>query len=126
MDVPEHTRIDRWIWAVRLYKTRSAAAAACDGGLVRVNGNVVKPAAKVRVGDRVEARVGQWQREVEVLRVIEARVGPAIAAACVVDHSGPPPTHEQVFPVLRRDPGTGRPTKRDRRQVDRLRGGGGG
>ena len=120
---PEHTRIDRWVWAVRLYKTRSLAADACDGGLVRVNGHQVKPAAKVRVGDRVEARMGDWHREVEVLRIIEARVGAPAAAACLIDHSPPPPEREHPGFTALRDPGTGRPTKRERRQVDRLRGG---
>lgn len=118
----ESTRIDRWTWAVRLYKTRSLAAAACESGHVRVNGNVVKPAAKVRIGDNVEARVGHWHRVVEVVRVIDTRVGAPIAAECIVDHSPPPPERDPLTNVLFRDPGAGRPTKRDRRQMDRLRG----
>lgn len=116
------TRIDRWAWAVRLYKTRSLAAAACDSGHVRVNGAVVKPAAKVRVGDQVEARIGQWHRIVEVVQVIDTRVGATVAAACIVDHSPPPPEHTPLLAVAVRDHGTGRPTKRDRREIDRLRG----
>ena len=118
----ESTRIDRWTWAVRLYKTRTLAATACDSGHVRINGNVVKPAARVRTGDRVQARVGQWQREVEVVQLIEKRVSAPLAADCLVDHSPPPPAREPDVAVLFRDPGAGRPTKRDRRRLDRLRG----
>jgi len=119
----ESTRIDRWLAAVRLFKTRSAAADACTGGKVRLNGRSVKPAAPVRVGDRVEARVGTRERVVEVARVIEKRVGAPVAAECFVDHSPPPPPREaRPGPVGRREAGAGRPTKRDRREIDRLRG----
>lgn len=107
---------------MRLYKTRSQAAAACESGHVTVNGATVKPAAKVHVGDQVEARVGQWHRVVEVVRVIETRVGAAIAADCMIDRSPPPPERDQVLGVPTRDRGSGRPTKRDRRVLDQLRG----
>ena len=120
--VLESTRVDRWIWAVRLYKTRSLAAAACVAGHVRVNGVTVKPATKVRVGDRVEARIGDWHRVVDVERVIEIRVGATLATDCMVDHSPLPPEHTPAFVVALRDHGSGRPTKRDRRELDRLRG----
>jgi ribosome-associated heat shock protein Hsp15 len=116
------TRVDRWLWAVRAYKTRSIATTACQGGHVRVNGSPAKPATKVKVGDRVEARLDHHQRVYEVTRVIEKRVGAPIAAECYVDHSPPPPPRELSAPILVRDPGTGRPTKRDRREVDRFRG----
>jgi ribosome-associated heat shock protein Hsp15 len=117
----EVTRVDRWIWAVRLYKTRSAATAACRGGHVKVNGAAAKPATHVRVGDRVSAKVGDRARDFEVVRVIDLRVGASIAAECVIDHSPPPPAPEEVAPNFVRDAATGRPTKRDRRQLDRLR-----
>ena len=118
----ESTRIDRWLWAVRLYKTRSQATEACRGGHVRVNGARVKPAAPVRVGDAVRARTGDRERVVEVARIIEQRVGAPIAAECLVDHSPPPPARDVAgaAPVPVR--GTGRPSKRDRRQLDRLLG----
>jgi ribosome-associated heat shock protein Hsp15 len=74
----------------------------------------------VKVGDRVEARIADRQRVVEVVQVINKRVGAAVAAECLVDHSPPPPSSDGV-PVFRRDRGAGRPTKRDRRQLDRLR-----
>ncbi|MET0147452.1 MAG: RNA-binding S4 domain-containing protein, partial [Ilumatobacteraceae bacterium] len=118
----EATRVDQWLWAVRLYKTRSSAAAACKGGHVTVNGNAAKPASAVRIGDRVAARVADRQRIVEVVRLIDKRVAAPIAAECVVDHSPPAPPREHTpAPLFRRDPGTGRPTKKDRRSLDRFR-----
>lgn len=115
------TRVDRWLWAVRIYKTRSQASAACRGGHVRVNGSAVKASTPVRVGDRVAARAYDRDRLLEVARVIETRVSPAVAAECLIDHSPPPPPRETVSPGFVRDPATGRPTKRDRRRLDRLR-----
>jgi ribosome-associated heat shock protein Hsp15 len=121
--VIEETRVDVWLWAVRVYKSRSIATDACKGGHVRVNGRSAKAATPVRVGDRVEARAGDRDRVFEVGRVIVKRVSAPIAAECVVDHSpAPPPREEYVAPLFRRDPGTGRPTKRDKRALDRFRG----
>jgi ribosome-associated heat shock protein Hsp15 len=117
----ETTRVDRWLWAVRLYKTRGAATEACRGGHVRVNGSPAKPATTVRAGDRVEATAHGRHRVLEVVRVIDKRVGAPVAAECLVDHSPPPPPKEARQPVFARDPGAGRPTKRDRRQLDRFR-----
>lgn len=117
------TRVDRWVWAVRLAKTRSAATTACRGGHVRVNGKPIKPATPVRVGDEVRVMQGSRERIVEVVKIIEKRVGAAVAAECVIDRSPPPPPREFVAPVAVRDRGTGRPTKKERRQLDRLRGG---
>jgi ribosome-associated heat shock protein Hsp15 len=117
----EVTRVDRWLWAVRLYKTRSAATDACKGGHVKVNGAPAKAATAVRIGDRVAARVHDRDRDLEVVRVIDKRVGAAVAAECVVDHSPPPPPPELTRPAFVRDPAAGRPTKRDRRQLDRFR-----
>lgn len=115
----EETRIDRWLWAVRVFKTRSDATRACNGGHVELGGRVVKPAQKVRVGDRVHAVVGDRHRELEVTRIIDKRVGAPVAVECYVDHSPPPPEKplRAMFGV--RDPGSGRPTKRERRQLDR-------
>lgn len=110
------------MWAVRVHKTRSAATAACQGGHVEVNGIAAKPSTKVTVGDRVEVRTGPRLRILEVTRIIEKRVGAAIAAECTVDHSPPPPPRELVAPAGVRDAGSGRPTKRDRRRLDRYRG----
>lgn len=107
---------------MRLTKTRSEAAAACRGGHVDVNGKAAKPATVVAVGDRVEAFLHQRRRIVVVERVIAKRVGAAIAAECFADHSPPPPERESEPSFAVRERGSGRPTKRDRRQIDRLRG----
>lgn len=116
------TRIDRWLWAVRQFKTRSEATKACAAGHVTINGRPAKPAATVRAGDRVTTRVHGIQRELEVVRIIDNRVGAPVAATCLVDHTPPPPPEDPDAPIWERGRGTGRPTKRDRRQLDRLRG----
>jgi ribosome-associated heat shock protein Hsp15 len=117
----DSTRVDKWLWAVRLYKTRPLAIDACRGGHVKVNGAQAKPATTVRVGDRVTARAHDLDRDFEVVRVIDKRVSAALAAECIVDHSPPPPPREKTIGAFISDLGVGRPTKRDRRQVDRLR-----
>ncbi len=116
----ESTRLDRWLWAVRLSKTRPDAAAACRGGHVRVNDRPAKPATPVHPGDEVRARVHDVTRVVEVVRVIQKRVGAADAATCFVDRTPAPPP-EATIPVARRARGAGRPTKRERRVLDAFR-----
>lgn len=115
-------RIDAWVWAVRLYKTRTAAAEAVRAGHVKLNGVAVKPAQQVVVGDTVRAWVHHREHIVEVAQLHSKRVGPAIARAAYVDHSPPPPPKEVLASLPKRDRGTGRPTKRERRQMDRLMG----
>lgn len=114
------TRVDRWVWAIRLYKTRAEATDGCRGGHVEVNGKTAKPAAPVRVGDRVTVRVHGIDRIVEVAQVIDKRVGAALAAECFVDHTPPPPEVDRTR-VAARERGAGRPTKRERREIDRWR-----
>ncbi|MER6345640.1 RNA-binding S4 domain-containing protein [Streptomyces sp. NPDC001532] len=121
----ETVRIDSWIWAVRLIKTRSLGATACKGGHVRVNGERVKPAHSVKIGDEVRLRHEGRERIVIVKRLIRKRVGAPIAVQCYIDNSPPPPPREAVAPAGIRDRGAGRPTKRDRRELERLRGLGG-
>ena len=118
----ERVRVDRWLWAVRLTRTRSGAAQACRAGHVQVNGVRAKPAAPVKVADTVRLRVGDRERVVEVVRLIEHRVGAELAAGWLIDRSPPPPPRDPSFRQGWRDPGMGRPTKRDRRQLDRTRG----
>jgi ribosome-associated heat shock protein Hsp15 len=113
------TRIDRWLCAVRLVKTRPLATALCDGGHVQVNGLSAKPSTKVRPGDRVEAFIADRKRIVEVARIIESRVGADIAATCYVDHS--PPVVQEARPAMLPVRGEGRPSKRQRRDFDRVR-----
>jgi ribosome-associated heat shock protein Hsp15 len=112
--------VDRWLWAVRLTKTRPDAAAACRGGHVRVNDRPAKPATTVSPGDEVRARIGDTTRILEVVRVIQKRVGAADATTCFIDRTPPPPP-VAVLPVARRDRGAGRPTKRERRVLDKFR-----
>jgi ribosome-associated heat shock protein Hsp15 len=115
----DQTRIDRWLCAVRLVKTRPVATRLCEGGHVLVNGSPAKPSTKVRAGDRVEALIAERERIVEVVRPIESRVGAVAAATCYVDHSPPVvPETRPAFMVVR---GEGRPSKRLRRELERLR-----
>ena len=119
----EETRIDRWLCAVRLVKTRPLATQACEAGHVLVNGSTAKPSTKLRAGDRVEAFIADRRRMVEVVRPIESRVGAAVAATCYVDHS--PPVVPQAGPAITPIRGEGRPNKRLRRELERLRRAGG-
>jgi ribosome-associated heat shock protein Hsp15 len=111
--------VDVWLWAVRLYKTRSAATAACRGGHVRVNRGAAKASTPVKIGDRVEAFV-ERQRILEVVSVIDKRVGAAVAATYLIDHSPPAPVVKRQPRMPVRERGTGRPTKRERRELDRF------
>lgn len=115
-------RIDAWVWAVRLMKTRSLAAEGCKAGHVKLNGQSVKPSQQVVPGDRVRLWVDHRERDVEVVATIRKRVGAAIARTCYVDHSPPPPPKEILLSMPRRDRGAGRPTKKERREIDRLQG----
>ncbi len=115
-------RVDSWIWSVRLTRTRSAASDACRGGHVRVNGVRAKPAQAVRAGDEVRLRHDGRERVVSVVRVIAKRVSAAVAAECYIDHSPPPPRREEAAAVAVRDRGAGRPTKRERRSIEKLLG----
>lgn len=117
----ETTRADQWLWAIRLYKTRSAATDACRGGHVKLNGASAKAASPVRPGDRLEVRLHGWDRVVEVTKPIDKRVSAPLAAEAYIDHSPPRPTREDDPVVFARDSGAGRPTKRDRRRIDRFR-----
>jgi ribosome-associated heat shock protein Hsp15 len=115
----DETRIDRWLCAVRLVKTRPLATRLCEGGHVLANGSSAKPSTKVRAGDRVEALIAGRERVVEVVRPIESRVGAIVAAACYVDHS--PPVVPEARPDIMVTRGEGRPGKRLRRELERLR-----
>ena len=97
----DDTRIDRWLCAVRLVKTRPMATQLCEGGHVRVNGERVKPAHYVHVGDEVRLRHEGRERVVIVKQVIRKRVGAPVAVQCYVDNSPPPPPRETVAPAGR-------------------------
>jgi ribosome-associated heat shock protein Hsp15 len=118
-------RIDKWLWAARFFKSRSAAATACDGGKVDVNGQRVRPARLVRPGDLVEVTLpGDWGRRIARIRALAERRGSAAAAALLIEDLTPPrpPREARRRAPLYRAPGLGRPTKRDRRQLQRLTG----
>lgn len=115
-------RVDAWVWSVRLAKTRSAAGAACRGGHVKVNGTTAKPATTIVAGDEIRITGGPRLRIVVVTQPIVKRVGAAVAVGCYIDKSPPPPEVTKIAPVALRDRGTGRPTKRERREIERLRG----
>lgn len=115
-------RVDSWLWAVRVYKTRSAATTACRAGHVRVNGEKAKAAQPVKPGDELRVRISGFDRILVVKQPITKRVGAAVAAAAVEDRTPPPPPREMTAFVPVRNRGAGRPTKRERRDIDRLRG----
>ena len=115
-------RIDKWLWAVRLYKSRSLAATSCTAGHVKLDNRPVKPARDIRPGDVIHARVGIVKRTVRVLAVLERRL-PAKLVPDYLEDLTPAAEYEKArqtaeaggVPV--RDRGTGRPTKKQRRQL---------
>jgi len=119
-------RLDLWLWAVRLYKTRSLATAACRGGKVRLHGKPAKPAHPVRVGDRIEVRRGAVTRDVEVKAILNRRVGAPLVEEYLIDHT-PPEVYQEAArrrqmrnsAEVVRDEGSGRPTKKDRRALSK-------
>ncbi|MCZ4078747.1 RNA-binding protein S4 [Rhodococcus sp. 1163] len=118
----QSVRVDSWVWAVRLFKTRSAAAAACRSGHVRVNGTPAKAGQRIGPDDEIRLRVDGAEKIVVVTRAIAKRVGAGVVAECMIDRSPPPPPKEVLASQPRRDRGAGRPTKRERRDLDKLRG----
>jgi ribosome-associated heat shock protein Hsp15 len=125
----ESVRIDKWLWAVRIFKTRSSAADACRKGKVSVNGVDVRPSRIVRVGEVVALRQSPIVRTFMVKGLLEKRVGAKIAGDFVTEL-----TPEAEFEKLRlarsdsfgfRDKGSGRPTKRERRSIEKLKKSGG-
>jgi ribosome-associated heat shock protein Hsp15 len=120
---PTSVRVDSWIWAVRVLKTRSAATTSCRAGHVTLNDERAKAAQPVRVGDEVRVRTGEGERILIVKRLIVKRVSATVAAECFEDHTPPPPPREERVLTAVRERGAGRPTKKDRREIDRLLGG---
>lgn len=120
---PTSVRVDVWLWAVRQCKSRSAATTACRAGHVRVNGDPAKPAQQVTIGDEVRYRVDGFDRLVIVRRILVKRVGAPVARTAYTDLSAPRPSPLDAPAAIIRDRGAGRPTKKERRQLDALRGG---
>jgi ribosome-associated heat shock protein Hsp15 len=128
MAEPEETvRLDKWLWAARFFKTRSLAATAIDGGKVHVGGERVKRAKLVRVGDEVRVQLGPYEHRITVLDLAERR-GPAAVAAGLYEElpeslevrTALAEQHKLAAGGARSD--SGRPTKRDRRHINELRG----
>ncbi|MCK2027538.1 MULTISPECIES: RNA-binding S4 domain-containing protein [Microbacterium] len=115
----DSVRVDSWLWAVRVYKTRSAATTACRAGHVRVNGDKAKAAQTVRIGDELRIRISGFDRILIVRQLLVKRVGAPLAALAYEDRT---PEREPQAALGLRDRGAGRPTKRERREIDRLRG----
>jgi ribosome-associated heat shock protein Hsp15 len=115
-------RIDKWLWAVRLYKSRSLAADACSAGHVKIGGASVKPARDIRVGEVLTALCGRVHRTVKVLGLLEQRVGAKLVPLYLEDQTPPEEiaraqAEHQPAPV-QYPKGFGRPTKKQRRQLD--------
>jgi ribosome-associated heat shock protein Hsp15 len=121
---PEAGRIDQWLWAVRIFRTRSLATDACRAGSVTVNGQPAKAARDVRPGELVVVRLGLIHRTLQVLAVPRSRLSAKLVAAHCEDQTPPAEfekaRHQRVQQLLARAKGSGRPTKRDRRRLDRL------
>ncbi|HVS65877.1 MAG TPA: S4 domain-containing protein [Thermoanaerobaculia bacterium] len=124
MSDAESVRLDRWLHVARAFKTRSQASRACALGRVRVNGARVKAHRALRIGDRVEIELRDWKRLLVVRKLADRPVPKALALELYIDESPPrperDPSHHAKTPAARRDPGAGRPTKRDRRKIERL------
>ena len=118
-------RIDKWLWAARLFKTRSLAADAIKGGKVKVDDNPVKPSREVKVGDVIQVQIEQLHKVVEVKTVVKNRVS-AKQVPEVYNDLTPKEEYERIefmraYKAEWRDRGAGRPTKKERRMIERLK-----
>jgi ribosome-associated heat shock protein Hsp15 len=122
MPAPESVRLDKWLWSVRLYPTRSLATAACSAGKVRVNGQPAKPARNVHPGETITAIASEITRTVKVIALLEQRVGAKLVPEFMQDLTPPEEFNKPREPHLQspfqRAPGTGRPTKKERRSFE--------
>ncbi|TXF87826.1 RNA-binding S4 domain-containing protein [Neolewinella aurantiaca] len=124
----EKVRIDKWLWAVRIFKSRTLAGDTVRSGKVRVNGSVVKPSTSVSVGDRVTVQKNGFNLEYEILELLEKRVGAPIAVTCYTDHTPQEELNKYKDWFVGkagtefREKGAGRPTKRERRTIERFKG----
>jgi ribosome-associated heat shock protein Hsp15 len=117
--VSETARVDAWLWAIRIFKTRTLATDSCTAGHVKVNQASAKPSQTIKPGDEVRVRIDGFDRILTVRQTISKRVGAALAAAAVEERT---PPRDPIPKVAVRDRGAGRPTKRERREIDKLRG----
>ena len=124
MQAPEHVRLDKWLWAVRLYKSRSLATTACNGGHVKIGGNNAKPSRDVHVGETITALAGGVQRTLRVLALLENRVGAKAVPQYLEDLTPPEELAraraDRETAIVAFPKGWGRPTKKQRRQLEGL------
>lgn len=119
----EKIRVDKWLWAIRIYKTRTASTKACESGHVKKDKDKLKASSKINVGDELIVRVNHIYRTLVVKKLIVKRVGAPIAQECYEDLTPPEdlisPKFKSAFllPNAYREKGTGRPTKKDRRDI---------
>lgn len=118
-------RIDKWLWAVRLYKTRAQSSEACKGGKVKIDGQNAKPSREVNVGDIIEVQLKGILRKVKIIKAQKNRVAAKFVPDLMVDLTAPEEYEKQEMirqlNVEKRDRGTGRPTKKDRRTISKLK-----
>ena len=125
-ETSDKVRIDKWLWAARFYKTRSLATDAVDGGKIQLNGEGVKPAKPVKIGDEVRIRSGPYEYVVVVQGLAERRGSPAVAQALYEERADSMAARERLREQLRMAPAAftyeekGRPTKKDRRELQRF------
>ena len=122
----DSVRIDKWLWAIRAFKTRTQASDACRGGKIKIDGNNVKPSREVTTGDIINVQSGIIKKTFKVLKPVRNRVASKFVAELAEDLT--PAEEYEKLDMLRqlnsekRDRGTGRPTKRDRRDINKLKG----
>ena len=115
-------RVDKWIWAVRIFKSRSQSTDACKSGKVSISGIALKPSRTIEIGDKIEIKKDQINMLVEVIELLEKRVGAKLVTTYMKDHT--PDSEYNKFELLKnksfefRNKGLGRPTKRDRRTMN--------
>ncbi len=119
-------RLDKWLWAVRIFKTRTESADACKAGKVKFNGQAVKPAREIKIGDQYEISIQQLKKVVEVKEFLHNRVSAKLVSLYMTDLT-PKEEYERLemirqYNFEKRDRGSGRPTKRERREIDSLKG----
>lgn len=121
----DSVRIDKYLWAIRVFKTRTDAADACSGNKVRLNGCVAKPSKQVKIGDTLEIHKGSASFTYKVLKLTESRMGAPLVPDFAENLTPESEIAKLRAPVetivLKRDKGAGRPTKKDRRQLDEMR-----
>lgn len=122
----DEVRIDKWLWSVRIYKTRNIAIDACKAGKVKMDGHSVKPSRVVKLGDVIDISIGPLNKTIRVKQLLHNRVSAKLVIDYLEDLT-PAEEYERIefmkeFNTERRERGMGRPTKKDRRHIDKLKG----